>query len=209
MNGLQSTYIIIKKELTMQMKSILHIMPMQLLKFLNLPDVLSLEKSCHEIKRLVFPHRSNITFYGLSLPDKTKKDTIFYYLFYSQYDRLHQSLVEREDEQLGKRSRISYPVLYRPNSIFYKLWEDMTLLEIAYLLRDDRAISILLDNNRTICHSMRSYTSEFGSKALINAIDQGDTLVFYSIWEKIHVSNQDYFKERYPYISNYLSTFCE
>ena len=178
----------------MFIQTILYMIPMQLISFLHLPDIPSLENTSHEIKKLVYPYRSKLTFYGYPITNDMYQ--CFHSLFYSHYENMTNVLEERLDERgRGDRTRVDsfYSGPYR-----YALWNGMTMLEIAYLLYDFKAIRILKDHQRTICHQISAYHSEFGIEAVKLALQSGDEKVANLIWNQIHIRNREYFKQAEP-----------
>ena len=169
---------------------------MKLLSFLHLPDITSLENISNEIKELVYPHRSKLTFYGYSINEEM--DECFQSLLYGKYYKLHTLLKLRMDEH-ARFNRVHSDHFTHYNGPFrYVLWKGMTLLEVAYLLHDQYAIHLLEFHQRTICHTISSYQSKFGIQAIQLALQSREKEVAKMIWNNIHVGTREYFKQLEP-----------
>ena len=108
-------------------------------------------------------------------------DDLFYLLFTQQYRELHFALCVRQDEK-----NVSERDVQRPCFV-YVLYHGMTLLEIALLLHDTKAIQLLSKkHNRGIYYEQHSYTSYFYKNALELALDNKDADVVKTIWSLYH-----------------------
>ena len=126
-----------------------------------------------------------IKFYGYDFPienelsvlihmHSSKKYTnIFYNLFYKNYKDLEISLQNKEDIKIfykyyninGNHEYILGNDFY--GSVLYNyLWNDMCLMELAYMLEDDKAIELLKKYKRYDCHFIKSFSRKYGNTSI-------------------------------------------
>jgi hypothetical protein len=100
-----------------------------------------------------------------------KKDRIFIDLFYHNYAAFEQRLKNREHIENIESPYIMIdldgemvPSMYR-GTMYANLWNKLCIMEVAYMLRDQRAIVILKKYNVTLAHKIRTYSSSYGSES--------------------------------------------
>ena len=142
------------------------------LSFLHYPEVPALKETSKEVYELIIKNKHVFTFYGLSLPEQ---NSVFYELFhdnlYGNYDVFEQCIAQNQDQTIDKpyasRNENGEWILsmYRA-TIHNKTWNNLTLMEVAYMLGDFNAYCILQKYNRTSA----LYTGDFFTKYLDDSI---------------------------------------
>ena len=150
--------------------------------YLNLCAKNVLKKTSKELLIITENGKEYFNFYGLKVLCISQRDYIFDELFKSNYDFLDEILKNEFDlfyerpycDIYGKETT------YR-QKIYNKLWNELTLLEVAYLLNDDKAISILKKYKREIFYYMSSYNTLKKNKGKELAIkyNENNILDFY------------------------------
>jgi hypothetical protein len=131
--------------------------------FLNCTDLDELRITCKEIYEICKKASKFVLFYGLPLPT----NGLFYNLFYGKYDALEKQLQKNEDFYIVSRYRSLHadpgPIKsMKKGDIKYNyMCNDMVPLEIAYMLKDNTAIKILLKYDRSTAYRIHSYTSKY------------------------------------------------
>ena len=128
-----------------------------ILPFMNYPDVLAFMRCSKGCYRIFLEYTGPLSFYGLLLP--TSKG-IWADIFYQRYESLEFCLQQNidiidEPPSLNGRS----------NDKLFAQYYHLTLLEIAYMLRDPVAIALLKRYNRTSIHKLSSTWTQYGYKA--------------------------------------------
>jgi len=134
-----------------------------ILPFINYPDILVLMRCSKYIYKIYMIYPQPFTFYGIPLP---KQKGIWFDLFYQRYDSLEVAL-QKDLDITVKIYRNIHAVLPATNgsTTLSVLFHGMNLMEIAYMLRDDRAIALLQKYHRTTVHSFYSITAVYGQHA--------------------------------------------
>jgi len=126
-----------------------------ILPFMNYPDILAFMRCSKGCYHIYLQYTGSLSFYGLSLP--TSKG-IWADIFYQRYASLEHCLrqeddIIREPEMLGRKDTT------------FATYQQLTLLEVAYMLRDPIAIALLKQYNRTSIHKLSSTWTQYGYKA--------------------------------------------
>ena len=126
-----------------------------LLPFLNYPDILAFMRCSKGCYHIYLEYTGPLSFYGLLLPTSIG---IWADIFYQRYASLEDSLqrnmdIIHEPEMLGRKDTI------------FATYQQLTLLEVAYMLRDPVAIALLKRYNRTTVHKLSSTWTQYGYKA--------------------------------------------
>jgi hypothetical protein len=132
---------------------------------MNYPDILVLMRCSKYMYRVyvIYPHP--FTFYGISLP---KQKGIWFDLFYQRYDSLESALQQKSDINIRYHDinmDTGYPYTNGPVTTKSLLFHGMNLMEIAYMLRDEKAIALLQKYHRTTVHSFYSISAVYGQHA--------------------------------------------
>lgn len=128
--------------------------------YLNLCAKNVLKKTSKELMVIVENKKEYFNFYGLKVLCIAERDYIFDELFNSNYDFLDE-ILKNEFDLFYERpySNINgKPSTYR-QIIYNKLWNELTLLEVAYLLNDDKAISMLKKYKRETFYYMTRFNT--------------------------------------------------
>lgn len=136
-----------------------------ILPFMNYPDILVLMRCSKYIYKIYIIYPQPFTFYGIPLP---KQKGIWFDLFYQRYNSLEVGLQRDLDITVKFHHRnieTGLPIINGPYTTLSVLFHGMNLMEIAYMLRDDRAIALLQKYHRTTVHSFYSITAVYGQHA--------------------------------------------
>lgn len=128
-----------------------------ILPFLNYPDVLIFMRCSRACYRNFLLWNQPFSFYGLPLPISKG---IWSDLFYQRYASLEQGLKSDHD-----KSPDEFPLFHGRFEVTYKLYHGLTLMEIAYMLRDTKAIQLLKRYNRSTVHNLYSFSTQYGQHA--------------------------------------------
>ena len=111
-----------------------------------------------------------VTFYGIT--EMPSRHSIFYYLMKNNLSRMEDLLTQNQDliyiqpyGSIRTNSRSSYRITTK-----CQLWNGVNLLELAYLLENQDAITILKYYGRKRWHSQGNYSTIYGTKAIDLAI---------------------------------------
>lgn len=136
-----------------------------ILPFMNYPDILVLMRCSKYMYKIYMIYPSPFTFYGILLP---KQKGIWFDLFYQRYDSLERAL-QRDFDITIKYHHINIhtglPATNGPSTRSSLLFHGMNLMELAYMLRDDKAIELLQTYHRTTAHQFYSMTAVYGQHA--------------------------------------------
>ena len=124
-----------------------------ILHYVNYPDILSFMKCSKRTLRMVIEYGKHNTysFYGIPITIKGMWGD----LFYQRYNALEQSLLQGNDSTVTYYQRnihTGLPAIYSPKITRFSVYYGLCLLEIAYMLRDPVAITLLERHKRTIRH---------------------------------------------------------
>ena len=128
-----------------------------ILPYLNYPDILVFMRCSKMCYRHFLLWNQPFSFYGLPLP--TSKG-IWSDLFYQRYASLEQGLKKDHD-----KSPADFLLFHGRMEVTYKLYHGLTLMEIAYMLRDPKAIQLLRRYNRSTVHNLYSFSTQYGQHA--------------------------------------------
>jgi hypothetical protein len=149
-----------------------------ILPFLNRPDFNALRNTSNRIRQVSDKNQWQVLFYGLALPiygntiitytmvyPKPKKSDIFCHLLYKNYRELEKSLKKNEDVfyeymYTHKNAEGIWVDSMRGAIIYNYCWNSMTLMQVAYMLKDGIAIDLLKKYNRKTAFKIRDYSSE-------------------------------------------------
>ena len=132
-----------------------------ILPFINFPDYLVLKTVSTTTKEICHKGLKHVLFYGLTLPKEPS--TIFYDIFHGDYQALEEKLIRNEDRKIVPNE--SYTIF--PAMEMNHLWNNLTLLEIACMKSDTRAIQLLLKYNRSMAHIVHRCSSNYGQRSRI------------------------------------------
>jgi hypothetical protein len=137
--------------------------------YLHAPDLPALKETTHELCSYVSAVENQLTFYGATLPNSTQAP-LFYDLFHQRYDSLEARLRAEEDLHIDspyreKNAEGKYvPSRYRA-TIHNKRWNNMTLMEVAYMLGDFKAYQLLTNYNRTTAQKTTNFNTTYTDDA--------------------------------------------
>ena len=128
-----------------------------LLPFMNYPDVLAFMRCSKECYHIYLEYTGPLSFYGLLLPTSIG---IWADIFYQRYASLEYCLQQNMD------------IIDEPPSLngssndkLFAQYHHLTLLEIAYMLRDTVSIALLKRYNRTTIHRISPLWTQYGYRA--------------------------------------------
>ena len=126
-----------------------------ILPFLNYPDILSFMKCSKECYQIFLQYTGPMSFYGILLPTSIG---IWADIFYQRYESLEFCLQQDMD------------IIVEPNmdgltNRLFVQYHQLTLLEIAYMLRDPVSIALLKEYNRTTIHKISTCWTQYGYRA--------------------------------------------
>ena len=137
------------------------------LSFLIKPDIPLIKNVSKEIKTICEENEENISFYDLPII-YDGKERISNFLFRKDYESLEKCLKQKNDQFIDspychydKEKGEYVPSMHR-STIYNCLWNGLCMLEIAYMLRDVKAIELLKRYDRKIFHVMSSYQTHYG-----------------------------------------------
>jgi hypothetical protein len=136
-----------------------------ILPFLNYPDILVFMRCNKEMYHMYMIYNKPFSFYGLCLPISKG---IWSDLFYQRYESLEEALIAEDDLVITYHHfdiRTRQPARNGPRTTRSALFNGLTLMEIAYMLRDPRSIALLERYNRTTAHHIYSYQSTYSQHA--------------------------------------------
>ena len=140
------------------------------LPFINCTDFDELRVVSHEIHDICQKGVKHVTFYGMQIPNTPG---LFYDLFYGRYDSLELRMIADEDfrissvyQSLTQPFNPNNKVMGKGDMKIISKWNGMVLMELAYLLRDQRAIELLGAYKRNICHKIMSFSSTYDFMAI-------------------------------------------
>jgi len=141
-----------------------------ILPFVNFPDYLVLKNVSRSFRNVCAKGFRYVLFYGI--PVKLHPLDVFYHLFHQHYHLLEEQLIKNEDRTIIENV-IPLNIIFEEDisaeercTIHNRLWNGVSLLEIAYMNRDDRAVQLLTHHGRTIAHSIYSWESVCGINSL-------------------------------------------
>jgi hypothetical protein len=132
---------------------------MLILPFLNYPDILVYMRCNKAMNRIYIMYNRPMSFYGLCLPEENNK--MFHSLFYQRYELLEEELAMNSDVVSSFFDIDGRGTLH----VKYAVYNYLTLMEIAYMLRDPIAIALLKNYGRIPGHTMYSYECAYGQHA--------------------------------------------
>ena len=160
-----------------------------LLSFFHQPDVPILSSISEEMRKAVDKHSSSITFYGLALPSS---ESIFFTIFTNDVTQLDNRLESKED-----MTNCSHGTSLKSKTK-YMTWEKLTLMEVAMMMRNERAIEILQRHERTIALEVHPYQSFYGSVSLQLTKDYEEEDIYHSLWQQMDEMHRQYIKKKHP-----------
>jgi len=135
------------------------------LPFINCTDFDELRAVSRDIHNMCEQGAKYVTFYGMQLPNTPG---LFYDLFYGLYHSLEQRIIADEDFRISSVYQpLTQPPIYNKKVMgkgdmkIMSRWNGLVLMEVAYLLRDQRAIALLLAYKRNTCHKIMSFSSTY------------------------------------------------
>ena len=136
-----------------------------ILPFMNYPDILIFMRCSKYMYKIYMIYPRSFTFYGIQLP---KQKGFWFDLFYQRYGSLESALQQNLDITVKYHHvniNTGLPATNDPCTKTSLLFHGMNLMEIAYMLRDDRAIALLQKYHRTTVHSFYSISAVYGQHA--------------------------------------------
>jgi hypothetical protein len=130
--------------------------------YLNLCSKNILKLTLKEFYILAEKGSKHFKFYGMKLPTHHYLfDEIYLYNsnLLSKYLEEKRDLIDSPIASLDENKNIIYK-----NRFFQKIWNNLTLLEFAYLLQDYKAISILKKYGRTIYYCSNKFKIDKGNE---------------------------------------------
>jgi hypothetical protein len=122
---------------------------------MNYPDILTFMRCSKECYRIFLEYTGPLSFYGLLLPTSIG---IWADIFYQRYASLEHCLQQNDDI-------INEPAIFGRNNTIFSTYQELTLLEVAYMLRDPISIALLKRYNRTTVHKLSSTWTQYGYRA--------------------------------------------
>lgn len=149
-----------------------------IISFLNRPDFNVLRNTSTAVRHICDKNQSLCLFYGYNLPiygktiitytmgiPRSKKSDVFCHLIYKNYTALEESVKNCDD--------VFYDYVYthlndkgvwvnsmRGATVYNYCWNSMTLMQVAYMLKDGIAIDILHKYARKTAYKLTNFTSE-------------------------------------------------
>ena len=130
-----------------------------ILPFLNYPDILVYMRCSKAMNRIYIMYNGPMSFYGLRLPEENNK--MFHSLFYQRYELLEEELANNSDVVSSFFDTDGRGTLH----VKYAVFNCLTLMEIAYMLRDPIAMGLLKNYGRIPGHTMYAYECAYGQHA--------------------------------------------
>ena len=139
----------------------------ELLQYINISEIETIQEfsnSVHvELDTTMYP----ISFYGINYPPIY--GSIFDAIFKNDTEKMHFLLQTNQDRKIKHIYRKLNEPTVTINSITYScplLWNGLNALEVAILLENNEAISILRSYRRTMAHVIKPFSSVYGHVSL-------------------------------------------
>jgi hypothetical protein len=138
-----------------------------ILPFLNRSQYITLQQLSKDIQMVAQKQQHLIRFYGMDIP---KQIHTIHHLFHQNYDCIKKDLIAKKDIIIDcPYTKIlpdgSFEDCLHRSTIENRCWNQLSLMEIAYLLQDEKAIALLKQYKRSIAHRIRPYSTEYGYKS--------------------------------------------
>jgi hypothetical protein len=154
------------------------------INYTALKTLSQLSKKMHDICEA---NKHLTLFYGHTLPspgwktDSAAEPTdIFYDLFHKRYNELKAALASNQDIFISHQYWDFNPItntyegsMYRATT-YNRLWNNMCLMELAYMLQDEDAIALLISYDRYDACKIGSYSTEYGKTSIALLTEYGD-----------------------------------
>jgi hypothetical protein len=171
-----------------------------ILSFLNRPALNRLRGTSKSIRQICDKNQAQVLFYGISLPvygntftrsmmhgSTTKRSDVFSHLFYKNYIYLEECLKKKEDvfydcPYASFNSKGETVVSMHRATIYNYLWNYLSLMEVACMLQDGIAITLLKQYGRKTAHIIRTWSCVPGTKSteLLITFNENDIIPYIS-----------------------------